>query len=1169
MLQRLLLRSVILLLFSGGMLRAQTDVIMQGYYWNSNPGDLTTNQGGIWWDTLASVAPILRDAGFKTVWTPPANKGFAGRFDMGFGLYDYYDFGEFDQKGTIRTRHGDAQQFRDMMDSLHANGLLVMADVVLNHRAGAEEQQPEDCDGGDGVLDLRFTKFRPASGRMDMNAWDFHPNFQACNLDPPYRNRVFFEDLSYFNFLNQELDPNLPNNGWYFGPHNLGRVGDSLIVWGRYLLDEVGFDELRLDAVKHVEPGFISPFLVEMANGNQPFAVGEFFDGNLGALKGYQGEVETFANNFGPSAGSNPKEANMALFDFNLRFALRDMANNGGGGYNMGNLNSAGLKFNPAGGLDGEDIVTFIENHDTDRVGYRESQNGNVDLQVGNTSLELFTDSGHDPVFQDKHMAYAYIMAAEGRPTVFWKDYFWFGLDEELKWQMAMRSATAKGGSLPMVALNAFFTQLNDQDFFVMTRSGTGSNQDGAVFAINDNQFSQGSAFVNTPYSNLEMKDYSDAFLFIQTQVFADGRSEVRANGRNYAWWAPTGIYPTPPDEVASSFTLGNHQGAKLHFLTLNASNASSFIVNGAPIQPGDQVAITPQGNTTAVGLGRVGQSFEWDGVHDMIIEVLGGANAFEAKGGLQNGQSFDVWVFDKSLNQQVLAGSVTFANNGTNFSFSADRPGSRGGSSPFGLTTNAEGTYSVGGISQITAFNADCTGPNDPNIAMSGNSIAIPNGATGFSTNDGRDVGTVSLGLSGNAIFTIDNSTGGGDLNISQIASSNPAFSINIIPNVIFAGGSGVFAVSFAPTTEGVQTTTIRIESDDCNEGSYTFDVTGNGQCRVPTFASQVTEVSCIGGSDGAIELTGVADGNAPFSYSLDGGTTFQSSNVFTGLTAGSYTAKVQDALGCTSADLIVTVGVGVDQTPPVINCQNVSLELDANAEAVLQVGDALVSASDNCGDSASFIYTLSQENFDCNDLGVQDVVLSVADLGGQVSTCTLQVAILGNNLPDVDNDQIPDCADPINNDLAGIQAKVFDDQNGDGIQGSNEPGISGVVVKLLRSNNSKIKQTQTDANGIASFFNLADGQQVKLEFVRPSNHAFALKDQGTNDGKDSDASTSNGRTALFTTVAGQIIQNVDAGLLAPGTVEAFVWDDRNGDGIQGSNEPGIPNVVVKLLRE
>ncbi len=711
---------LILACFLSPTLRAQHDVIMQGFYWNSNPGDLTVNSGGVWWDSIATVAPELGYAGFETVWVPPPTKGFAGRFDMGYGAYDYFDLGEFDQKGTIRTRHGDKQQLMGMIDALHQQEIKVMADVVLNHRAGAEATQPEDCDhDGDGVLEQRFTDFDPASGRLPMNNWDFHPNATHCDLNPPYHNRIFFEDLCYFNFLDQVLDPGAPNDGWYHGPHKLGQVGDSLIAWGRYLLDGVGFDELRIDAVKHIEPGFLAPFLVEMSQGEQPFAVGEFFDGNLGALKGYHGEVEGFVGNF----GTGTKNANMALFDFNLRNTLRDMANDNGG-FDMWNLNSRGLKFNPGGGLDGEDIVTFIENHDTDRTGWRQVDCPGGDLQVGNACLELFTDYGHDPVFKDKHMAYAYIMAAEGRPTVFWKDWFWYGLKDELQWQMALRSATAEGGAVPIQSLNPFFTMGNGGDLFAMNRYG--SNGKGLIFAINDNPSSEAAAFVNAPFSGTELKDYSDAYLFTQTRAFDDGRVLVKAGARNYAWYAPTGQYPQPAGAEPSAFTLGSHQGAKLHFVVLRAQDAAQLLVNGAPIQPGDQVAIMPQGSNTAVGLGRIGQSFAWDGTHDMIIEVLGGDNAGEAKGGLLTNEAFDLWVYDQSQDETVEASTVSFASSGTSFQFSANRPASRGGSAPFGLTTTAEGTYAVGGISLISDWEA-LAAPTALNVTLSGDTAFIP----------------------------------------------------------------------------------------------------------------------------------------------------------------------------------------------------------------------------------------------------------------------------------------------------------------------------------------------------------------------------------------------------------------------------------------------------------
>jgi len=744
------------LLFSNalsGQSNGSDDAILQGFYWNTNPGDFASDEG-IWWDTIAHVAPDLAAGGIQTVWTPPANKGFDGTFDMGYGVYDYYDFGSFFQKGTLRTRHGNANQFFNTIDVLHQNGLKVMGDLVLNHRAGAEATQPEECDHqNDGVLEDRFTKFRPASGRAPMNAEDFHPTYTHCDLFGPYHNRIFFEDLCYFEDIDQVLDPSAPNNGWYHGPHNLGRAGDSLIVWGRYLLDEVGFDELRLDAVKHIEPGFMAPFLVELAQGDQPFAVGELFDGNINTLKGYRDEVEGFVSNF----GTGTKDANLAIFDFNLRFAIRDFCNDTGGGYDMWNLNNAGLRFN---GMPGEDIVTFVENHDFDRIGYVPTSCDDPDViaQEGSTCLKFSIDSGHDPVVFDKHLGYAYITAAEGRPSIFWKDWFWFGLKDEIKWQLALRSAMASGSSTPIASLNPFFTAGNGGDLFVLNRNGN-NGQGGLVLAMNDNPSAEAAVFVNTPFSNQELKDYSDAYMFTQTQAFDDSRALVRANARNYAWYAPTGRYPTPPDAAPSAFTLGSHEGAKLHFLALRAADAANLIVNGAPIEPGDQIAVRPVGGGDAVGLGRVGQSFAWDGVHDMIIEVLGGSNASEAKGGLLNGDSFELLVFDESTGTTEVVASVDFAASGTDFTFNPQRPTSKGGA--FNIsTTHSSSSYQVGAISLITAFDTrpeSCAGSNAADSAYDNSWQSGDNDGSGFGT-------WTLMATSSSAGHFVASSTGNGD---------------------------------------------------------------------------------------------------------------------------------------------------------------------------------------------------------------------------------------------------------------------------------------------------------------------------------------------------------------------------------------------------------------------
>ncbi len=62
---------------------------------------------------------------------------------------------------------------------------------------------------------------------------------------------------------------------------------------------------------------------------------------------------------------------------------------------------------------------------------------------------------------------------------------------------------------------------------------------------------------------------------------------------------------------------------------------------------------------------------------------------------------------------------------------------------------------------------------------------------------------------------------------------------------------------------------------------------------------AAQVTNISCSGLSDGSIEVT-TTNGTAPFTYSIDGGITTQSINIFSGLTPEPYTISITDANGC-----------------------------------------------------------------------------------------------------------------------------------------------------------------------------------------------------------------------------------------------------------------------------
>ena len=141
-----------------------------------------------------------------------------------------------------------------------------------------------------------------------------------------------------------------------------------------------------------------------------------------------------------------------------------------------------------------------------------------------------------------------------------------------------------------------------------------------------------------------------------------------------------------------------------------------------------------------------------------------------------------------------------------------------------------------------------------------------------------------------------------------------------------------------------------------------------------------------------------------------------------------------------------------------------------------------------------------------------------------------------------------------------------VWDDLDGDGIQDAGEPGVGSVAVDLLDGAGTVVASTTTAGDGSYTFTGVDPGT-YRVRFTPTGVYGLTLQDQGADDDIDSDASTVNGETALFTVISGDVVDNVDAGLLAGASVSNFVWFDTNGDGVQDGGEPGAGGVTVELL--
>jgi hypothetical protein len=150
-----------------------------------------------------------------------------------------------------------------------------------------------------------------------------------------------------------------------------------------------------------------------------------------------------------------------------------------------------------------------------------------------------------------------------------------------------------------------------------------------------------------------------------------------------------------------------------------------------------------------------------------------------------------------------------------------------------------------------------------------------------------------------------------------------------------------------------------------------------------------------------------------------------------------------------------------------------------------------------------------------------------------------------------------------------------IWKDSDNDGIQDAGEPGVSGVIIELIK-NGTPVKRDTTDTNGKYLFDNL-DAGLYKVKILVGSLPAGCIisskKDSPFDDNLDSDFDPATGITGdyeiNFLNPAKTLISNVDGALYSPkGVFGDFIWKDSNNNGIQDAGEPGVAGVQVELYK-
>lgn len=283
-------------------------VMMQAFYWDVEPRFE-------WWNTLSSKIEDWAASGIDRIWLPVATKGQSGGFSMGYDPSDYFDFGEFDQHGTVPTRFGTRKQLETLIGKAHDNGLEVIADIVLNHNSGGgEEFNPHRNKNTHTLFDEEHGN---ASGKFNRNYEDFHPN----SIHEHDEEALFFEeqDLCHHQVRVQE---------WLW-------KGENSVA--KYYKNVMKFDGWRFDYVKGYGPWVVKAWNNETGG----FSVGEYWDGHV------------------PNLVEWTEASGSAAFDFACFYKLDEALDR--------NSDLTILEEDMLWKTHPDKAVTFVANHDTEK----------------------------------------------------------------------------------------------------------------------------------------------------------------------------------------------------------------------------------------------------------------------------------------------------------------------------------------------------------------------------------------------------------------------------------------------------------------------------------------------------------------------------------------------------------------------------------------------------------------------------------------------------------------------------------------------------------------------------------------------------------------------------------------------------------------------------------
>ncbi|KAF9475389.1 alpha amylase [Pholiota conissans] len=353
-----------------------------------------------WWKHFEEEIPHLAKLGVTQVWLPPPNKAAekTGKGSRGYDAYDLWDLGEFNQKGSTRTRWGTRDELLQACKVAKEHGIDILIDAVLNHKLGADRieifravpvQEADRTKARGPARQIEGWTAFEFPGRGDQYSamhWN-HGHFTAVDWDQrTHKKEIYRIAEPGRRGWSRNVDTEHGNYDFLLGAdidHRHPEVQDDLLSWGKWILETTGASGFRLDAIKHIDRKFMVRWIQDIRRaigGKSMFVVAEYWSGSYKSIYPYMQAFKGEAAFFDVPLHMNFNRASVQRSRFDLRKIFNDTI----------------VQAKP------NDSVTFVDNHEG----------------IGRT-LESWVDDNF------KVQAYALILLrGRGHPCVFYGDIY-------------------------------------------------------------------------------------------------------------------------------------------------------------------------------------------------------------------------------------------------------------------------------------------------------------------------------------------------------------------------------------------------------------------------------------------------------------------------------------------------------------------------------------------------------------------------------------------------------------------------------------------------------------------------------------------------------------------------------------------------------------------------